>query len=338
MRKKYWLITGGCGFIGTSLIGTLLTDRGNSVRVIDNLRVGTRADLGTVAPFMERDANAPHTWTKDVRESAVELVVGDILDSDLALRLAEGMDVIVHLAANTGVAPSVEDPRADCMHNVLGLFNYLEAARLCGCGNFVFASSGAVIGDCDPPLHEELPGRPASPYGASKLAGEAYCSAYFRTFGVKTVALRFSNVYGPLSSHKNSLVARCIRRVMDGEDIEIYGDGENTRDFLYIDDLVRALLLAATSESAAGEVFQIATNEETSVAGLVDLLVPLLQAGGFSNIPVRRLGARPGDVRRNFADTGKAERLLGWKAHTPLREGLERTLNWFLRHKGTTRP
>jgi UDP-glucose 4-epimerase len=161
--------------------------------------------------------------------------------------------------------------------------------------------------------------------------GEAYCSAYFRAFGVKTAVLRFSNVYGPLSSHKNSLAARCIRRVMDGRSIEIFGDGENTRDFLFIDDLVEALLLSADREEAAGEVFQIATNEETTVRGLVECLLPILRSRGFGGVAVEHAAPRRGDVRRNCADTGKARRLLGWRPKTRLPEGLERTVDWFLR-------
>jgi UDP-glucose 4-epimerase len=172
MRKKRWLITGGCGFIGTSLISRLLSAGNATVRVVDNLVTGTRDDLSRAASFTERDAKAPGAWGAGFAADPVELVVGDILDADLALRLAKGMDVIAHLAANTGVAPSVDDPRADCMLNVLGTFNYLEAARSAECGRFLLASSGAVTGDCEPPLHEELPARPVSPYGASKLCGE----------------------------------------------------------------------------------------------------------------------------------------------------------------------
>lgn len=331
MTDKQWLITGGCGFLGTSIIRALLTEKGNKIRIIDKLLVGTRDDLAKVCSFDERRADEPETWGAAFSADPVELIVGDILDSDLALRAADGVDVIVHLAANTGVAPSVEDPRTDCMYNVVGTFNYLEAARQSGCQRFVFASSGAIVGECNPPLHEELPAHPVSPYGASKVCGEAYCSAYYRTFGIKTTALRFSNVYGPLSSHKNSLVARCIRRVMEGQHIEIYGDGENTRDFIYIDDLVNAVMLSATTDAAAGEVFQVATNEETTVNALVDMLIPVLESRGFSGITVKHEGPRLGDVRRNFADTSKAKNVLKWEPQVSLQQGLELTADWFLK-------
>ena len=325
-----WLVTGGCGFIGTALVGDILAEGGHGVRVVDNLSVGSREDLGRAAPFTETTAPDP---SGPKEGEAVELVVGDILDEDLALRAASGCDVIVHLAANTGVAPSVADPRKDCVTNVIGTLNYLEAARRRGVRRFVQASSGAPVGECTPPIHEEIPPRPVSPYGASKLAGEAYCSAYFRTFGVETVALRFGNVYGPGSGHKSSVVARFIRRALLGQPLEIYGDGRQTRDFLYIDDLVRAVRLAATAPGAAGEVFQIATAAETTVSEIVALLVPLLEARGVTGITVRHAERRPGDVTRNFSDTSKAARILGWRPETALPEGLARTVAWFLERR-----
>lgn len=328
--KRKWLITGGCGFIGTSLVKKLLELEVEFVRIVDNLSVGTRADLAKVCKFTEHSPLAPETWGKTTSANPVELIPGDILDGQLALNLTKGMDVIVHLAANTGVAPSVADPMADCMHNVVGTLHYLEAARHAGCKHFVFASSGAVVGECIPPLHENLPSRPVSPYGASKMSGEAYCSAYHGSFGINTVALRFSNVYGPLSSHKNSLVARCIRRVMKGDHIEIFGDGTNTRDFLYIEDLVNAILLSAKKEDVGGEAFQIATNEETSVNDLVEKLMPVLHNAGYADIKVIYEDKRTGDVMRNFADTSKARTMLGWQPQTSLQEGLEKTMAYFM--------
>ena len=324
-----WLITGGCGFIGTALIRSLKEEGGHGIRVVDNLAVGDREDLATAADFIEKSPEDPGPISPD---GAVELVVGDITDADLALRAAEGADAIVHLAANTGVLPSIEDPRADCRSNVFGTLNYLEAARHGGVGRFVFASSGGtVIGEVEPPIHEEMVPHPVAPYGASKLAGEGYCSAYFQTFGVQTVALRFGNVYGPLSGHKNSVVARFIKRATGGEVLEIYGDGNQTRDFVYVEDLIRAIKLSATVEGVGGETFQIATSAETTVRELVDKLVPALASAGIKDVEVRNaddLGRR--GVGRNFADTSKAQNLLGWRAETGLDEGLRLTVDWFM--------
>lgn len=320
-----WLITGGCGFIGTSLIRNLMAEGGHYVRIVDNLSVGDREDLKRVAEFSECD-----TQSLALDDGKVELVVGDILNDSLALEVAGSMDVIVHLAANTGVGPSVEDPRQDCVTNVLGTLNYLEAARHAGVRRFVFASSGAPIGECDPPIHEEKVPHPVSPYGASKLAGEGYCSAYFRTYGVETVALRFGNVYGPGSGHKASVVAKFIKRALRGEDLEIYGDGGQTRDFIYIDDLVAAIRLAVSSKNVGGESFQIATNHETTVKELADFLVEALKQVGVSGPRVVYTEQRLGDVLRNFSDTSKAGRMLGWKCKVMLEEGLQSTVDSFM--------
>ena len=323
-----WLITGGCGFIGTALIRSLTEEGGHAVRVVDNLSVGKREDLAAAGEFVEVSSDELGPIDPGGK---VELVAGDIMDDDLALCAAQGADAIVHLAANTGVMPSVEDPRGDCMSNVVGTLNYLEAARHDEVNRFVFASSGGtVIGEAEPPIHEEMVPHPVAPYGASKLAGEGYCSAYFKTFGVETVALRFGNVYGPLSGHKNSVVARFIKRAGEGEVLEIYGDGTQTRDFIFVDDLIRAVRLSATVEDVGGEVFQIATSAETTVQELTEKLLPALAAAGLQDIEVRNTAARRGEVRRNYADTSKASRMLGWKAEVGLDEGLRRTVDWFV--------
>lgn len=320
-----WLITGGCGFIGTSLIKTLVQEGGHAVRVLDNLSTGTRDDLSLVTEYKEIDVNLIDGGPRDV-----ELVVGDILDEDVANRVAKGVDVIVHLAANTGVGPSVEDPRADCYANVIGTFNYLESARKNGVPRFVFASSGAPAGEVEPPIHEELPPHPVSPYGASKLAGEGYCSAYKRSFGIDTVALRFGNVYGPGSVHKNSVVAKFIRRALGNEPLEIYGDGSQTRDFIYIDDLIEALILAASSPDVGGETFQIATSRETTVGEMVEQLVQVLAEKGKAGVQVMNTETRVGDVKRNYSDTRKAKSCLGWQPKMDLKQGLVKTVDYFL--------
>jgi UDP-glucose 4-epimerase len=320
-----WLITGGCGFIGTSLIRNLQTEGGHQVRVLDNLSTATRDDLALVCDFREVSSESIQGAPE-----GVELVVGDILNEQLAHVVAWGVDVIVHLAANTGVGPSVEDPRADCYANVLGTFNYLEAARQNGVQRFVFASSGAPAGEVEPPIHEELPPHPVSPYGASKLAGEGYCSAYARSFGIDTVALRFGNVYGPGSVHKNSVVAKFIRRALEKKPLEIFGDGTQTRDFIYIDDLIGALILAATQDNVGGETFQIASSRETTVGEMTEQLVGTLAANGVTGIEVVNAEIRVGDVKRNFSDTSKAKARLGWQPQTDLKNGLEKTVKYFV--------
>jgi len=325
-----WLITGGCGFIGTSLIRELVAEGDHTIRVLDNLTVGTRSDLAEITSFRETPAGDARAMTDTFASGSVELIEGDIRDSAMCLRAAEGAETIVHLAACTGVGPSVLEPRFDCETNVIGTLNMLEAARHGGVNRFVFASSGAPIGECVPPIHEEMPAHPVSPYGASKLAGEGYCSAYFRSFAVETVALRFGNVYGPGSGHKASVVAKFIQNGMKGHKLEIYGDGTQTRDFIYIGDLVRAIRNAATREDIGGETFQIATNAETTVGELVDILAPLMKHAGIAGVEVIHGEARTGDVMRNFSDTSKAARMLDWRPEVDLPTGLGRTVRWFV--------
>ena len=320
-----WLITGGCGFLGTSLIKYLKKDESNSIRIIDNLSVGKKADLSKVCEFREIElANLTDNFND------IEFIEGDIRDTKLALDIVRGCDVIVHFAANTGVRPSVEVPRQDMEINVVGTFNYLEAARLNKIPKFIFASSGAPAGEVDPPIHEELPPHPVSPYGASKLAGEGYCSSYYRTFGIETIALRFGNVYGPGSLNKNSVVAKFIKQAVEGDVLEIFGDGNQTRDFIYISDLIEAIILAAHSSGFGGETFQIATNKETSIDELAQILINKLSNFGYSNTKLINGEKKIGDVHRNFSDTSKARELLGWTSSTPLNDGLEKTIKYFL--------
>ena len=337
-----WLITGGCGFIGTSLIKHLVKNNlAMHIRVLDNLSVGTREDLARVCNFIETDSSPlnpqPSVLSTQFSslnpDNVVELIVGDIRDPNICMLAAQGMDVIVHLAANTGVGPSVEDPRKDMEVNVIGTLNMLEAARHNHVKRFVFASSGAPVGEVEPPIHEELAPHPVSPYGASKLAGEGYCSAYFRTYGVETVALRFGNVYGPGSNHKNSVIAKFIRQAKKGEDWEIYGDGNQTRDFIYIDDLVEAIIRASDLRLGDsfpwGEVFQIATNKEHTINEIADMLREELESRFGITIHIKHGEPRLGDVRRNFSDTSRAKKSLGWDSRVNLQEALAKTVSWF---------
>lgn len=319
-----WLITGGCGFIGRSLVARLLAEGGHSIRVLDNLSVGGIADLESVVSSYQLGGCA---WS----DQTVGLFKGDIRDRAIVTASINGADIVVHLAANTGVAPSVEDPYGDCDANVIGTLNMLEAARGASVRKFVFASSGAPLGVQEPPLHEGLAPHPASPYGASKLAGEGYCSAYYHCFGVETVALRFGNVYGPRSGHKMSVVAKFIKQALDNKSWEIYGDGGQTRDFIYIDDLIDAVYLAATTPDIGGETFQIATSRETTLNQLARALSDALVAIGQKE-PVVNFGPRrQGDVESNYSDARKAETVLKWRAKTKLADGLLATVKFFVK-------
>lgn len=332
-----WLVTGGCGFIGANLVRSLLARPGVAVRIVDDLSSAGIGHLRELCQPEMRTGSAPADLGP-VPGSGVEVVVGDVTDSALAHAAAAGADVIVHLAARTSMAASVADPLGDCRTNVIGTLNYLEAARRNGVRRFVYPFSGAPSDHWLPPSPDTaIVPRPFSPNGASKLAGAGYCAAYAQCYGLETVGLRFQNLYGPASSHKESVVARFIRRALAGEVIEIYGDGQQTRDFLYIDDLVEAIRRAAAVDGLSGAFLEVATNVETTVGEVVDKIVGLLARAGVCDMQVCHTGPRLPDVRRNTADLETTARTLGWSARVDLSEGLRRTVDWFLARDTTVR-
>jgi UDP-glucose 4-epimerase len=314
------LITGGAGFIGRSLISKLIELNPDlHIRVLDNFSVGSPEDLQDVCSVQD--------WAGGIA-AGVHIVRGDIRDFSCVQAATEGVGCIVHLAANTGVGPSVEEPRFDMESNVIGTLNMLEAARHSGVNKFVFASSGAPAGAVEPPIHEEIAPHPVSPYGASKLAGEGYCSAYYHSFGINTIALRFGNVYGPNSAKKSSVVAKFIRQAMSDETCEIYGSGVQTRDYIYIDDLVSAII-CAMQRPVGGEVFQIAVGAEVTLLELVEKIRASLIRYGI-DMRVTNTDLRIGDVLRNYADIRKAREVLGWEPQFDLQHGLDKTVEYFV--------
>jgi UDP-glucose 4-epimerase len=304
------LVTGGAGFIGVNL-GRLLRTAGARTVAYDSFITG-RVEDAEAAGYDD-------------------IIEGDIRDADAMTAAACGVDAVVHLAARTGVVDSVEDPRGDAEVNVFGTLNALMAARDGGAGGFVFASSGAPLGSVEPPGHERLAPSPLSPYGASKLAGEGLCSAFAGSYGLSATALRFTNVYGPYSYHKGSVVALCLKRIMDGEPLIIYGDGDQTRDFLYIDDLCEAVI-AAIARRPTGGLYQLGTGTETSVNELINLLIELMPD---RSVTVIREPDRRGEIRRAFSDISRARAGLGYTPDTPLRDGLVATSNWFRKEYGS---
>jgi UDP-glucose 4-epimerase len=268
---------------------------------------------------------------EDLESLGAQLVIGDIRDREVVVEAVKGCEVVVHLAAHTRVIESVSDPALNFEVNVLGTMNVLQVSHAAGVRKFTFASTGgAILGEQNPPVHEEMVPRPVSPYGASKLAGEAYCSAFAGSFGLNTVALRFSNVYGPYSYHKGSVVAQFFKNLLQGQPLTIYGDGSQTRDFVFVDDLVDAILLADQHDTP-GEVFQIASGQETSIAELVRLMKGVLPGLCFR---IRHEPARAGEISRNYARIEKASRMLAYNPRMQLQEGLYRTWQWFQSKNG----
>ena len=298
------LVTGGCGFIGTNLTLKLLA-AGARVRILDNFVGGE--------------------WSPVLR-SAAEIMRGDIRDDVVVAAALRGVSKVVHLAAFGSVIASIRDPRANFDVNVAGTINLLQAAVAAKTSKFIFASTGgAAIGEHSGPVNEGVVPRPLSPYGAGKVAGEAYCHAFSKTLGLNAVSLRFANVYGPHSSHKTSAVTRFLKAARDDEPIEIYGDGLATRDFLYVDDLCEGITRALDTDVHPGSIFHLASGVETSVN---QLLRTVLDVAGKAQHPVRHLPRRAGEVEKNFASFELAKKSLGFSPSVKLVEGIARTWKW----------
>ncbi|MFN3653452.1 MAG: SDR family oxidoreductase [Armatimonadota bacterium] len=295
------LVTGGAGFIGSHITDTLIED-GHQVRVLDNLASGS---LGNFAYPRQ-----------------VEFVDGDIRDPEVLARAMQGVEVVFHQAAVPSVPRSVADP-ATCHHvNVTGTFNVLLAARDAGVRRVVFASSSSVYGDTpELPKHEGMIPRPLSPYAAAKLAGEHYCRLFYQHYGLETVALRYFNVFGPRQSPNSeyaAVIPKLTTMVLAGEQPVIYGDGEQTRDFTSVRNVVAANLGAAFSPLAVGKVYNIACGERISLNQLLEKIAAL--AG--REVRARYLETRAGDVRDSLADISAARRDLGYEPSVTLEEGL----------------
>ena len=307
--RRRALVTGGAGFIGSHLAERLVRE-GWEVRVLDDFSTGREENLA------------------DVR-GRIELLRGDLRDRALVARGVAGAELVFHHAAIPSVPRSVEDPLRSDAVNVHGTLGLLESARAAGVRRVVFAASCAAYGDGgDLPKREDAAVRPASPYALQKYVGERYCRLYSELFGFPTVALRYFNVFGPRQNPDGDYAAaipRFIRACLRGEPPRIFGDGAQTRDFVYVDDVIGANLLAAEAEPAVGSVVNVASGVETSVNELVEAVRGLTGFAGQAVYAPRRVG----DVERSVADIGAARALLGWAPTVSLREGLRRTIASF---------
>ncbi|MBN1268171.1 MAG: SDR family oxidoreductase [Kiritimatiellae bacterium] len=306
------LVTGGAGFIGSNL-SRALTEAGLSVRVLDNFSTGRRENLADLG-------------------ADVDLVEGDIRDADAVAQAVRGVRYVFHLAALPSVIRSVGDPAATNDVNITGTLNALLAARDANVERFVFSSSSSVYGDTPTlPKQEDMTPMPLSPYAVSKLAGEHYSRIFHKLYGLKTFALRYFNVFGPRqdpASQYAAVIPLFIDALREGRAPTIYGDGEQTRDFTFVDDVVHGNLCCCTArDEAAGQVYNIAAGGRTSVNDLAAALARLM---GKDVAPVHA-DPRPGDVRDSQAAHERAARLLGWSARVSFEEGLRQTVEWFTR-------
>lgn len=301
------LVTGGCGFVGVNL-SHYLNSAGYDVRVLDNMRLGSPDNLEGLD---------------------VEIIEGDMRDVPTVERAVDGVDAVVHLAADTRVIPSIEDPKFNFENNVIGTFNLIEAMRAAGVSRLVNASTGgAILGDVTPPVHEGMVPEPISPYGASKLACEGYLSAYAGSYGMQAASLRFTNVYGPRSFHKGSVVAHFIKQILKQDDLVVYGDGSQARDYIYVDDLCRGIL-DCIDRGTAG-VIQLGTGIPTPLNELIAILRDAANSDGIA-FNVRYEDWRPGEIRHTYGLIDKAYDMLNFAPRVNLAEGVQSTWEWFRR-------
>jgi UDP-glucose 4-epimerase len=308
-----FLITGGAGFIGSNLAHALVA-RGESVRILDDFSTGRMQNLRGI-------------------EERIEIVRGDLRDPAAVARAVQGAEFILHQAALNSIPRSIKEPGPTNAVNVTGTLLLLEAARAAGVRRLVYASSSSVYGDTPGlPKTEDMPLAPKAPYGVSKLAAELYCRIYTPVFGLETVSLRYFNVFGPRQhpdSEYAAVIPRFLRRMVAGERPVIFGDGEQSRDFTPVDNVVAANLLAAESPRGMGEAVNVALGQAST---LNQLVAWINEALGTSLAPIHE-APRPTDVRHSYAAIGKAQALLGYRPALQVREGLQRTIAWFRQHE-----
>jgi nucleoside-diphosphate-sugar epimerase len=304
-----FLVTGGAGFIGSNICRKLVS-QGCFVRVLDNLLTGKKSNLA------------------DVIEE-VEFIEADMGDSEVAQSAMKDVDVVLHQGALPSVPRSVDDPAATHKHCVDATFTLLLAARDAGVKRFVYAASSSAYGDTPTsPKVETMPPSPLSPYAVGKLVGEYYCSVFSQVFGLETISLRYFNVFGPYQDPMSQYAAAIpafVTAILKGEPPTIYGDGEQSRDFTYIDNVVEANLLAARAKKTKGEVINIACGQAVTVNEIIDMVNELLG----KNVKPTYAAPRPGDVKHSLADITLARKLIGFTPMVQFREGLEKAIDWY---------
>jgi len=301
------LITGGAGFIGSNLCSYLLSVGGYHVTVLDNLSAGqTEHDL----------------------PNGIRLISGDYTNKETLANCLRGIDAVIHLAALSGVIDSVVDPRPSFHINVEGSFQLLELARQAKVGKLINASTGgALLGEVKPPISEDMVPSPLSPYGASKLAVEGYCSAFAGAYGFPCATLRFSNIYGPRSAHKKSVVAAFIKNIIREEPLVVYGDGTQQRDYLYVGDLVVAIEAALKRELTGA--YQLGSGKPT----VLNTLITTLKKVSRRDFEVRYEARRSGEVHSTWCNIDKARREFGYNVPTNLETGVGETWTWYVENQ-----
>lgn len=313
-----YLVTGGAGFIGSNIVEELVR-LGHSVRVLDNMSTGKRTNLSKF-------------------ENDIAIIEGDIRDYHTARRAAEGVDAVLHQAALPSVPRSIQDPVSSNAVNVGGTVTMLKACVDSDVRRFVFASSSSVYGDTPTlPKQEDMPANPLSPYAVSKLSGEQYCAVFSKTYGIETICLRYFNVFGPRQDPRSqyaAVIPKFIEAVMDGRPPMIYGDGQQSRDFTYVANVVQANILASTVESTGNLVMNCACHGQITLNALVDEINTVL---GKSIAPVYA-AHRLGDIKHSFASITKAKKAIGYSPVVGFIRGLQATIDWYRDNSDGRRP
>jgi UDP-glucose 4-epimerase len=306
-----YLVTGGAGFIGSNLVKKLL-EMGEDVRILDNFATGKREN---VLPYI----NNPH----------LTVIEGDLRSFHIVRTAVKGVDYILHQGALPSVPRSINDPITTNDVNILGTLNILEAAKEFGVKRVVCASSSSIYGNSETlPKVETMPVNPMSPYALTKYAQERYCQIYYNLYGLETVALRYFNVFGPNqdpTSQYSAVIPKFIKLMSEDKEPVIYGDGTQSRDFTYIDNVVYANILACNAEKAAGEVINIACGESYTLLELVKMINEILG----KNIKTRFAPERPGDVKHSLANIDKAKELLDFKVKMNFIKGIQHSMEYF---------
>jgi len=308
MKGKKIVVTGGAGFIGSNLAWSLCNE--NEVVVVDNLSTGR---IENIAPI--------------INSKKIRFIKGSVTDLQLMKGTLTGVDIVFHEAAIPSVPRSIADPFLSNEAGVTGTLTALLAARDCGVKRFVYASSSSVYGDTPTlPKHEEMPMNPISPYAATKVASETYCRLFNELFGLSTISLRYFNVFGPRqdpTSQYAAVVPRFISRAMSGEDLIVYGDGLQTRDFTYVQDAVRANILAAEDSSSGS--YNIASGKQITIRELASTILGIAN----SKASVKYDAPLSGDIRHSLADITKARKAFGYAPSYSIQQGLKETVAWF---------
>jgi nucleoside-diphosphate-sugar epimerase len=307
--SKHYLVTGGAGFIGSHIVRRLVSD-GQHVRVVDNLSTGRISRLD------------------DLRQS-IDFLHGDLADECVSEAAVRGINCVFHQAAIPSVQRSINDPIGTNRANVTATLNLLESCRKANVRRFVYAASSSAYGDAEVlPKVESMPINPLSPYALQKWVGEDYCKLYHRLYGLETISLRYFNVFGPAQdphSEYSAVIPKFITALLAKKPITVYGDGEQSRDFTYVENVVEANLLAAEANSAAGKMCNIGCGERVSL----NTLIRLLEKNTGVKAEVTYAKAKPGDVRHSLADIAEAHRILGYTTKVKLTDGLRRTVEAF---------